>query len=62
MTTQTSKFNFLSSRKFWALVIIAILGVLKAELVLDAAIVDPLIALAYGFIGVNLVTKTVDKL
>ncbi len=58
----TDKLDFLTSRKFWALIIIAVLGVLKSQAVLGAEIVDPLIALAYGFIGVNIATKVVDKI
>ena len=57
-----SKLSFLSSRKFWALVVIAILGVLKGMNVLGSDIVDPIMAFLYGFIGVNIAGKVVDKI
>ena len=58
----TDKLSFLSSRKFWALVVIAILGVLKGMNVLSAELVDPIMAFLYGFIGVNVAMKAVDKI
>ena len=54
--------EFLTSNRFWALVIVAVLGVLKAENILDGAIVDPLIALALAFVGVRTVDRVADKL
>jgi hypothetical protein len=58
----SEKLDFLTSRKFWALIVVAVLTVLKSQLVLGAEIADPLIALCYGFIGVNIATKVVDKI
>ena len=57
-----AKLDFLTSRKFWALVAIAVLEVLRAEMILTSDIVNPLVALLYGFIGVNIATKVVDKI
>ena len=56
------KLSFLTSRKFYALVAIAILGVLKGMGALGADIADPLMTFLYGFIGVNLVVKAVDSI
>ena len=50
-------FAFLKSNRFWALIVVAILGVLKAEAVLPSDVVDPLIALGLAFVGV----RTVDR-
>lgn len=50
--------EFLKSNRFWALIIVAIIGVLKAEGILESGIADPLIALALSFVGV----RTLDRL
>lgn len=55
-------FEFLKSNRFWALVIVAILGVLKAEGILDSAIVDPLTLLALSFVGIRTVDRTFDTI
>jgi len=54
--------EFLTSNRFWALVLVAVLGVLKAEGVLEGAITDPLIALALAFVGVRTVDRFGEKL
>jgi len=54
--------EFLTSNRFWALVIGAVLGVLKAEGVLDGSIVNPLIELVLAFVGVRTVDRIADKL
>lgn len=54
--------EFLKSNRFWALVVVALLGVLKAEGILESSIVDPLIALALGFVGVRTVDRFSEKL
>jgi len=50
--------DFIKSNRFWVLIGIAIIGVLKSEGILEASIADPLVALGLGFIGV----RTVDRL
>jgi hypothetical protein len=52
------KLNFLTSRKFWALIAIAVIEVLRAEGIITSEIANPLVAFLYGFIGINLVGKT----
>ncbi len=54
--------KFLTSNRFIALVIIAILGVLKGEGVLDDSVANPLIALALGFVGVRTVDRFGEKM
>jgi len=53
-----NKLDFLSSRRFWALVIIAILKVFGAESVLSLEVVEALKTLLLSFVVVG----TVDKL
>jgi len=45
--------NFLKSNRFWALVVAAIVGVLKSEGILDDGVSNALIGLALGFVGVR---------
>jgi hypothetical protein len=54
--------TFLKSNRFWALIIIAILGVLKAENILDGAIIDIVIATILGFVGIRTVDRFGEKL
>jgi tRNA(His) 5'-end guanylyltransferase len=56
------KLNFLTSRKFWALIAIAVIEVLRAEGIITNEIANPLVALLYGFIGINLVGKATEVL
>ena len=52
-----NNFDFLKSRKFWALVIIAIIGVLKDQMIVSADIANVINTFLYGFIGVNIASK-----
>jgi len=52
-----NNFDFLKSRKFWALVIIAIIGVLKDQMIISADIANVINTFLYGFIGVNIASK-----
>lgn len=49
--------EFLKSRRFWALVLIAILKILEAEAVLPNYLIDGLSTILWGFIGI----RTIDK-
>jgi len=51
------KLDFLSSRRFWALIIIAILRTLETEGILPGTIVAGLITILAGFIGI----RTIDR-
>ena len=51
------KFDFLKSRRFWALVVIAIIGVLQSEAIISSEIATAIITLLGGFIGI----RTIDK-
>jgi len=52
-----NKLDFLKSRRFWGLVIIAVAGVLRAEGILPDEIVNGIIIIVSGFIGI----RTLDK-
>jgi len=52
-----NNFDFLKSRKFWALVIIAIIGVLKDQMIISVDIANVINTFLYGFIGVNIASK-----
>lgn len=52
-----SKLDFIKSRRFWGLVVVAIIGVLNAEGVLGGEITEALKIIIWGFIGI----RTVDK-
>lgn len=52
-----AKLDFLKSRKFWALVIIAIIGVLKDQMIISVDIANVINTFLYGFIGVNIASK-----
>ncbi len=51
------KFAFIFSTRFWALVLIAIVGVLKAEGILDGEIANGLITILTGFTAI----RTIDR-
>ena len=51
-----AKLDFLVSRKFWCLIVIAILGVLQQQEILPANIVSVFVGLLYGYIGINVAT------
>lgn len=50
-------FSFLTSRRFWALVVVAILGVLDVEGIVSGEVAKALEIILYGFIGV----RTIDR-
>jgi len=52
-----NKLDFLKSRRFWGLIIIAVAGVLRAEGILPDEIVNGIIIIVSGFIGI----RTLDK-
>jgi len=54
--------KFLTSNRFWCLVVVAILGVLKAEGILDASITDSLIVLCLSFVGVRSLDRFSEQL
>jgi hypothetical protein len=51
------KLDFLKSRRFWALVFIAIIGVLRVEGIISDEIATGIITILGGFIGI----RTIDK-
>ena len=51
------KLMFLTSTRFWALVAIAIVGVLDAELIISSPIAQTLVTILGGFV----VIRTVDR-
>jgi len=51
------KLMFLTSTRFWALVAIAIVGVLDAELIISSPIAQALVTILGGFV----VIRTVDR-
>jgi hypothetical protein len=51
------KLDFLSSRRFWCLVVAAVVGVLKTEGVLPSEVADALITVTLGFVAIG----TADK-
>ena len=51
------KLDFLTSRRFWCLIAIAILGVLQQQGILSQEITNALVIVLGGFIGIN----TFDK-
>lgn len=54
--------EFLKSRRFWALVIIAILKVLNTEGILPEYLVSGLYTILWGFIGIRTVDRFAEKL
>jgi hypothetical protein len=52
-----SKLEFLTSTRFWSLVLIAVVGVLGKEGIISADIVNALQVLLWGYVGV----RTADK-
>jgi len=53
----SEKLLFLTSRRFWCLIAISILGVLQQQGILSTEIVNALVLILGGFIGIG----TVDK-
>ena len=54
--------SFLSSNRFWVMVVVAILGVLKTEMILDPALANVLITFGLSFIGVRTLDRMGEKL
>jgi hypothetical protein len=54
---QMSKLNFLSSLRFWALCLIALVGVLQAEGVISQEVSIALVTILGGFTAI----RTIDK-
>lgn len=55
----TAKLDFLTSRKFWALVLIAIINIVRAYGLISEEVATSLITFLYGFVTVNVATKVV---
>ena len=53
----SAKLAFLQSRRFWGLIVIAVVGVLGSEGIFSEEIVSAIIIVIGGFIGI----RTVDK-
>jgi hypothetical protein len=56
------KFGFIKSTRFWALTLIAIVGVLKAENIIDDSVATGLITILGGFTILRTVDRTTDSL
>lgn len=52
-----SKLNFLTSRRFWGLCLIAVVGVLGEQAVLSPEVTTAVVTIVLGFIGL----RTVDR-
>jgi hypothetical protein len=53
----SEKLLFLTSRRFWCLIAISVLGVLQQQGILSTEIVNALVIVLGGFIGIG----TIDK-
>lgn len=53
--------DFVKSRRFWALVLIAVIGVLKTEGIVSGEIADGLIIILSGFVGIRTIDRIADK-
>lgn len=54
-----TKLDFLTSRRFWALVLIGVVQVLESEAIIGGEIAGALITILGGFIGLTTVQKFV---
>jgi len=54
--------SFLKSRRFWALILIAIVNVLKSEGIITPEIAQGLILILSGFITIRTVDKAFENL
>ena len=52
-----TKLSFLQSRRFWGLIIIAVIGVLESQGIIPADMAGGLVIIIGGFIGI----RTVDR-
>ena len=55
-------FSFLTSRRFWALVLIAIFGVLKTEGILGVDVCNALILILTGFTAIRTIDKVAESI
>ena len=55
-------FDFLSSRRFWALVVMAIIGVLETEGIIPGEIAKGLITILAGFTAIRTIDRFSEKL
>ena len=51
------KLEFLKSRRFWGLIVIAVLGVFQTEGIISPDIVSAIVLIVGGFIGI----RTLDR-
>ena len=56
-----AKLNFLSSRRFWGLVVIAVIGVLGSEGIISTDIVSAVVIVVGGFIGIRTIDRASGK-
>jgi len=56
-----SKLDFLTSRRFWFLVLVAIIGVLDTEGIIPDEIAKSLIVILGGFIGIRTIDRFGEK-
>jgi hypothetical protein len=54
--------DFLKSRRFWALILIAIVGVLKSEGIIPDFIAQGLITILSGFIAIRTIDRFAESL
>jgi len=54
--------SFLKSRRFWALILIAIVGVLKSEGIIPDFIAQGLLTILSGFIAVRTIDRFAESL
>lgn len=57
----TETFLFLKSNRFWVMIGICVLSILKVYGVIESGIADALIGLGLGFIGVRTVDRFAEK-
>lgn len=55
-------FSFLRANRFWALVILAVLGVLEGMGLVDPSVTDPLKVLLTGFVIVRTADRASERL
>ena len=58
----SEKLLFLKSRRFWCLVAIAIVGVLKSEGIIPTDTADAIILILGGFIGIRTIDRASETL
>lgn len=53
-----SKLSFLSSTRFWGLIIMAIVRVLEGEMILSSDLATAIYTIVGGYIGIRTIDKT----